>query len=209
MNDNQKETQELNENTETPQETESVVTQETDGVSTTTVAPTNDNSSDVDESLPHNEQTDKEKVLLYLGRLKSSDQVESDDDINVKLGEGLSERSKVYSAILGDYEKSIKHNFNTKKKFKVAMFVVSLVILCVTTICTFAAFIILSVLGTLESLSVIIPLLISFLTVFIVIPQIIANYLYNKDEEKYMVEIINNLLKHDLDLKEHLDKGKK
>ncbi|MGM9664376.1 MAG: hypothetical protein ACI3XF_05995, partial [Eubacteriales bacterium] len=46
-------------------------------------------------------------------------------------------------------------------------------------------------------LAAIIPLMISFLTVFIVIPKIITNYLFDKDEENHMLELLKVLIEHD------------
>lgn len=49
-------------------------------------------------------------------------------------------------------------------------------------------------------LSLILPELLTFFTSFMVIPKIITNYLFNKDEEKYMSQIISNTQKFDSNL---------
>lgn len=40
----------------------------------------------------------------------------------------------------------------------------------------------------------------SLATIYLTIPKIISNYLFNKDEEKYMCEIVKNIQGHDIAL---------
>lgn len=51
--------------------------------------------------------------------------------------------------------------------------------------------------GVAEWCSIAVPALVSFLTIFFVIPKVITEYLFNSEEEKYMSEIIKNIQNYD------------
>lgn len=51
--------------------------------------------------------------------------------------------------------------------------------------------------GIAERCSIVLPALVSFLTVFFDIPKVITEYLLNSEEEKYMSEIIKNIQNYD------------
>ena len=152
-------------------------------------------------------QNEKDKVLLFLESLEKNPFLQDDDDIDRKLGEDLFIRSRAYNKILSHYEESIGFNLKSKHACKIATFSVSLLILVITVIGFFVMFVKCSSFPLLtDRLTVIIPLIISFLTVFIVIPKIITEYLFNKNEEKYMMQLLENMLKFDIRMKENIDK---
>ena len=132
--------------------------------------------------------------------------MQDDDDIDKKLGEDLFRRSCAYNKILSHYEESIRLNLRNKRIYQMATFFVSLFILLITAIGFFVIFHKCSSFALLDRLTVMIPLIISFLTVFIVIPKIITEYLFNKNEEKYMMELLQNLLKFDIHMKKNIQK---
>ena len=152
-------------------------------------------------------QNEKSKVLGFADGLENHQPLQDDTDIDRKLSKDLSERSRAYNKILSHYEKSIAFNLTIKHVYKIATFVVTLLILLITVIGFFVIFAKCSSFILIDRLTIIIPLIISFLTVFIVIPKIITEYLFNKNEEKYMMELLGNLLKFDINMKEHIDKG--
>lgn len=51
--------------------------------------------------------------------------------------------------------------------------------------------------GIAEWCSIVVPALAAFLTVFLVIPKVVTEYLFNAEEEKYMSEIIRNIQNYD------------
>lgn len=55
-----------------------------------------------------------------------------------------------------------------------------------------------------EKISVLIPVSISFLTVYIVIPKIITNYLFNEKEEEYTANVIGNIQEFDKEVRRNL-----
>ncbi len=56
-------------------------------------------------------------------------------------------------------------------------------------------------------ISIVSAISVAFIASFMIIPKIITNYLFNLNEEKNMMEIIQNIQKHDLairkDIKEY------
>ena len=126
-------------------------------------------------------------------------------NLNKRLNDGLGNRSDSYNLILKHYEEYIKETMATKTSNKKVMFFVSIGILVVTVLGTFWFLIF----NKTESISIllttVVPLVVSFLTVFIIIPRLITEYLFNKDEEKYMIELLSKMLEYDVLLKTTMD----
>lgn len=118
-----------------------------------------------------------------------SQQVTADDELN----ENKNKRSQLYSKILNDYADYLHDTFIAKKRYKLITYIVVISILVSITAVTMILFFMHSSFEMKEWLSIAIPLMISFLTVFIVIPQIITNYLFDKDEESHLTELITIL----------------
>lgn len=108
-----------------------------------------------------------------------------------------------YTDILDAYIDNVKKTVEVKQGYKSKVFWLAIVLLI-------AVFLLLCGLliwvGTTEQeidiaerCSLIIPAMVSFLTVFIVIPRVITEYLFNSEEEKYMSEIIKNIQTYDKD----------
>lgn len=146
---------------------------------------------------------DEKKVIdeLCNSSLSGKDAINTDSDFiksNFKL------RSESYTNILSAYCNYLIENNNKKTKNKKIVFWVSLAMLLISFLVTFASPIYLYIVGfTNDSTAYIItilPILISFVTSFMIIPNIITNYLFNKEEEKYMTEIVTNTQKFDYDI---------
>ena len=136
----------------------------------------------------------------FLNYLENDGEIAEDSDFNFERWARNTVRndSKKYSGILSSYENHIAKTLKFKRTYKHFVFWVSLSILTIT----FVAFIgiLLFAKNAFNDLNFTVSSLISLVTVFIVIPQIISNYLFNKDEEKYMCEIVKNIQKHDLSI---------
>ena len=110
-----------------------------------------------------------------------------------------------YTEILKAYTKSIQKTLCWKFWFKVAMFFLSYALLIAVSVWLFFALkgsvaskeAVEAVFDWKEWLVSIGPVVVSFLTVFIVIPKVITEYLFNSEEEKYMSEIIKNIQDYD------------
>lgn len=106
-----------------------------------------------------------------------------------------------YTDILDAYTENVRETIKTKRCYKTIVFWTSMVLLVATflllviTIITFALK--KQQPEIIEWCSAFIPAIVSFLTVFIVIPKVITKYLFNSEEEKYMSEIIKNIQTYD------------
>lgn len=135
-------------------------------------------------------ELDKIKIIDLAENIDPHKSIENDKDL-------WEERSKLYNAILADYQKSIRDTLSAKKFYKIITYiVVMLIMISITTVMIVLIFKFSSLEMT-KWLAAIIPLMISFLTVFIVIPKIITNYLFDKDEENHMLELLKVLIEHD------------
>ena len=134
-----------------------------------------------------------------LAKLQDGRLVKSDSRFNKETPKAKHENA--YTTILDAYAENITETLKTKRLFKAMVFWLAFILLALV-------FILLVVLlvwsiwkkpftGIKEWCTVIIPALVSFLTVFFVIPKIITEYLFNSEEEKYMSEIIKNIQTYD------------
>ena len=136
----------------------------------------------------------------FLNYLENDGEIIDDSDFNFEKWARNTVRndSKKYGRILSSYENHIAKTLKFKRTYKHFVFWISLSILVIT----FIAFFCVSLFAreVFDSLRFTVSSLISLVTIFIVIPQIISRYLFNKDEEKYMCEIVKNIQKHDIAL---------
>lgn len=109
-----------------------------------------------------------------------------------KREQGILEREEFYSSIVQNYSNNLEKSLEFKNKGKSCFFIFSCTVLflsmvtyCITLIRNYDALAIISA-------------SISFITALIDIPIIIAKYLFNTDEEKYMSEIISSIQTYDL-----------
>ena len=129
---------------------------------------------------------DKEKIQIFIDKNKVRFVDDYAFDFNKR-------REQTYNDILTLYKSSTDKTLFDKRIYKWITFIVSILILIGTAAATFWYLLFHNNESGVEGLSVVLPLLTSFLTVFIVIPQIITNYLFDKDEEKHLVDIIQIL----------------
>lgn len=112
----------------------------------------------------------------------------------------LNKANKDFSSLLNHYVEKVKYSFDTNKSKKneyydlfKRVFITSYVIFVLSLVICLILYLIYKdvVLFTL-----LIPPIIELLSVTIIIPKIIAQYLFNTDEEKNLSEIISNLQKY-------------
>ncbi len=125
----------------------------------------------------------------------------------------LPKHNAVYTNLLKIYENTTRINIYLKVLFKFTFFIVAIYIwLKMVFIFNDSFYSVLNIIKTdkpsdnqavLDLIATFIPPLVSLTTSFIIIPKIIAKYLFNIKEEKSMVEIINNLQKYDTALYGH------
>ena len=132
---------------------------------------------------------EKQKVLSLAGGLDPKNSVKDD--------KGLEKRANMYNDILSDYRDSIHNTLKSKHIYKIITYIIVSAILVAITASTIVLLFMYSRFNTVEWIAVAIPMMISFLTTFIVIPKIIAGYLFDKDEEKHMTDLLKILIEYD------------
>lgn len=117
-----------------------------------------------------------------------------------------------YTRLLSTYVNNTRINLYAKNLIKVTFFIITMWI-WITLIILFKSSFheVLKIINsqnvnedyiksTIDLLAALVPSLISLITSFIVIPKIIAKYLFNMKEEKSMIEIIKSLQTYDNEL---------
>lgn len=137
-----------------------------------------------------------EEIVLSLEGTKPD---ESDAEFNRQLN--IVNHEECYTDILKSYSKTLQTTLEKKLCYKKLIFWLSFMLLCIFPIIIVVIICLYLWDGYYDNIagwcSVIIPALISFLIVFIVIPQVITQYLFNADEEKYMSDIIKHIQDYD------------
>lgn len=143
----------------------------------------------------------RESILKDAYTLEKNEAIRNDNRFNKPTPKEQHEAA--YTDILEAYSENVKETIRAKRRYKNIVFWVSMGLLCLTFI---SLIIIIIVFASnkqqpkvVEWCSVLIPALVSFLTVFIVIPKVITRYLFNSEEEKYMSEIIKSVQNYDKD----------
>lgn len=140
--------------------------------------------------------SDVQKAISMLSR---NEIVTSDKQFNNETPKDQHETA--YTKILDAYAENIAETLKKKRCYKTRIFWLSYILLSGVAILLVVLLCVLiwkkPLTGVAEWCSVVIPALVSFLTVFFIIPKIITEYLFNAEEEKYMSEIINNIQNYD------------
>lgn len=159
-------------------------------------------------AVPENFNEDQELVINNLRRFAGAQQVNSEEALLHKSDtSNLSEHNEQYTTLLKAYVKYFELNSENKSKNKEDLFKIAKYLLLGVPICTaiviFVTLILLAcekveALGTLPGL---ITALVSLIGTFMVVPQMIAEYLFNKEEEKHLAEIISKIQEYDRDIR--------
>lgn len=140
------------------------------------------------------DSTEKQKVLSMAGGLDPKNPIKDD--------KGLENRANMYNDILRDYRDSIHNTLKSKHVYKIITYVIVSAILVAITASTIVLLFMYTKFDAIDWIAVAVPMMISFLTTFIVIPKIIAGYLFDKDEEKHMTDLLKILIEYDKNTKD-------
>lgn len=139
------------------------------------------------------------KALADTNDNDKAQKVNSDKEFNAPSPKDKHETA--YTTILDAYAANIVQTLDKKRTFKTQVFWLAFGLLVVAFLLLVGLLAVLicckPFAGIAEWCSVMIPAMVSFVTVFIVIPQVITEYLFNSEEEKYMSEIIKNIQNYD------------
>lgn len=148
--------------------------------------------------MPTNEQ-DLLTNYLRLGGIR----VKSDDDLKKRDIDSLKKHTDDYDTILNSYSDHVSKTLKSKRIMKCVFFWLSFSIMSLFSLLIIACpilFLIKPTTGNARLLDYIVPAitaLTSFLTVFIVIPKIIAKYLFNSNEDTVMKDVVSSIQKFD------------
>lgn len=132
--------------------------------------------------------------------LKSDDELlRESDKASMKL------HNVQYDHLLISYVDNVKESFQRKKFYKEFFFWTSVLILILTFVMLVVTVIVsISKEFSKDLVAVLIPISVSFLTVFIVIPHTITKYLFNEQEEDNMSKVIGNIQEYDKEIRRNL-----
>lgn len=121
--------------------------------------------------------------------------------------------SKIYSELLKIYVTSVKENIVMKKQFKIIFFITTIGILIIIVVLFILSFIFvfnnirkfsnlndITIEAILGMITILLPSITSLIVAFIKIPEIIAQYLFNTNEDNYMDSIIKSIQNHDISM---------
>ena len=141
-------------------------------------------------------------IIEQLGSSPHFDNAEIKIDIaiNTDLNSAIADHIKTYSNIINNYETEIKKSLTNRNKHRTVLFVVSILILILTSIATFVLVFLCLHKDFQTAVTILVPTVIEFLTTFIVIPKIITEYLFNKDEENNFYNILSRIMQYDIEI---------
>lgn len=124
-------------------------------------------------------------------------------------GKSMLDHSREYTDLLKEYIENSKKTSVQKKLFKSVFFWVSVSTLCLSFllfagICIYFSLQDFSEID-IEGISGLISSLIGLLSLYIIIPKIIAKYLFNVKEDKHMAKIVKSVQKYDAKVFENLN----
>ena len=169
---------------------------------------TSPETEDTNENLTSNEI----EINDFLNSILSTEQavpVTSDNNL-VELDTGyLSHHNEDYSALLDIYVANAKESLNDKRKYKKIFYYSSLIVLAGIIITLLISIIIaFTCKRSLQTIVTLITATTSFMTAFIVIPKIIAEYLFNTSDETNFTDIIKNMQEYDKSVRDHIHTNK-
>lgn len=161
-----------------------------------------ENNGEHDESSNIGDKNDKQHSL---------EEILSCHDVN-----SMQNHNQYYDSILKDYSDNIKKSLDSKLELKkdfyqkciniiIGLILIQVVVVLAVLCCYRNGIYLSDKVVSIISLSSIGGLL----TSFIVLPVIIAKYLFNPNEEKYIIKIIRNIQSHDKSIRNYLFKNKK
>lgn len=149
-----------------------------------------------------------------MGERKKQHFNDSLEDQTSQKAEALS-HSKSYSELLNIYVKSVEKNINTKNRLKWIFFILTmgsmLAVIAFFFVSMDYAFTIFSESKSLDSISyktilsmatILIPTISSVIVALIKIPKIIAQYLFDTQEDQYMNSVVKNIQDYDKEILE-------
>jgi len=152
---------------------------------------------------------DKYLITKNIANLKKESVVNNDKELSNSDINSMKNHNDFYDELLKNYVDNSKKALECKLKLKKIFFWLCMVILIISSICVIA-FPLIAIFCTsfnndiANFITICVTSVISFLTSFLVLPKIIAEYLFNNEEEKNMVQIISSIQDYDKHIRNNL-----
>ncbi len=159
------------------------------------------------ESITKNMQRGKPEKVIGQNINKKNQQIKSETDLGKSDASSLSKHNEQYTALLKAYVDGFKNDSENKRKNKEVIFIIAKQLLIFiplfTVLFMFATLILLAlhIIDFVESIPGLLAALASLIGTFMIIPQMITEYLFNKDEENHLAEIISKIQEYDRDIR--------
>lgn len=143
-----------------------------------------------------------------LNRNDNRQQVSSDEELHQSDNSNLHQHNAQFTALLEAYVKAFEKNStkkieNKQEVFKIAKFLLLSIPISTIFLLFITLFLLISdKVDVLEILPGLTAALISLIGTFVVIPKMIIKYLFNKEEEKYLAEIIGKIQEYDKNIRD-------
>ncbi len=143
-----------------------------------------------------------------LNRNDNRQQVSSDEELHQSDNSNLHQHNAQFTALLEAYVKAFEKNStkkieNKQEVFKIAKFLLLSIPISTIFLLFITLFLLISdKVDVLEILPGLTAALISLIGTFVVIPKMIIKYLFNKEEEKYLAEIIGEIQEYDKNIRD-------
>lgn len=157
-----------------------------------------------------------EQFANFLESSEDTKNIKSDDDLDRHDEISLFKHNESYDSILNDYTKHVSKTLQAKRWMKKVFYWIAVIIMIISFLYIIICSII--IITNLSSnlsfnlqdyLAPLISAVVSFLTVFIIIPKIIAEYLFNSGEDSSMQNIIASIQEYDKFVRGDLHKNQK
>lgn len=161
---------------------------------------------DVEDIVLDKDKTDKDLIKKLLGGVSTSEEVPPDK----KLGDDqqfLNDTNKQFTDLLKHYVDRQTDTYETNKPLKKEyynlfkdVFIYSYVMFILSF---FISVILYITMKEIAIFTIIIPFFLESLSITIIIPKIIARYLFNPEEEKNLSDVVSNIQKHHESVRNH------
>ena len=153
---------------------------------------------------------DNDLRFNLISHLLDSQQLRSDDDLEDLALKSLGKHTQDYDTILRNYSTHVEKTLQHKRIMKVIFFGLSVftMLSCVALIVVCIGILLFNIpkenFDVIDYIAPTITAITSFLTVYVIIPKIIAKYLFNSKEETAMKDIITSIQNYDKFLRDSL-----
>ena len=147
--------------------------------------------------------------LIKNGEKVSDDQelLKAQKEMQLSYFINITNHNDKFTKLLESYTDFVSTTLNKKIKMKSCFFWLSYIVLIVVVLITIASLFVVIISAGRDNFEIqdyilpIVTAIVTFLTSFIVIPKIIAEYLFNSNEESVMKDIVNSIQEYDKNIK--------